>query len=60
VSFAYVWGDSLGKLQREQLSARIIILETSITTSTDFAMKGIHYKMNPRNIGALTVAKVDC
>lgn len=60
VSFAYVWGDSLGEFEREQLSARIINLETSITTSTDFAMKGIHYKMNPRNIGALTVAKVDC
>lgn len=39
---------------------RIINLETSITTSEDWAPKDIHYRMHPANIPCLTVAKVDC
>ena len=58
--YAYIWGDSLDELDRMQVEARIINLETSITTSHDAALKGIHYKMNPLNVAALTAAKVDC
>jgi poly-gamma-glutamate synthesis protein (capsule biosynthesis protein) len=40
--------------------ARIINLETSITTSGDFdAAKGVHYRMHPANVPALTVARPD-
>ncbi len=54
----YVWGDAISAM--EHARARIINLETSITTSHDFAPKGINYKMNPKNIGCLTAAGVDC
>jgi poly-gamma-glutamate synthesis protein (capsule biosynthesis protein) len=58
---AYIWGDALGELDRVAPAARIINLETSITTSTEPAPdKGIHYKMHPANVSCLTAAKIDC
>jgi poly-gamma-glutamate synthesis protein (capsule biosynthesis protein) len=40
---------------------RIVNLETSITTSGDYwPGKEVHYRMNPRNIGSLTAAGIDC
>ena len=60
VSPAYVWGDALQELERVVPDARIINLETSVTTSDDFwPGKGIHYRMHPRNVGCLTAARVD-
>jgi poly-gamma-glutamate capsule biosynthesis protein CapA/YwtB (metallophosphatase superfamily) len=56
----YIWGDALEELERVAPDARIINLETSVTTSDDFwPGKGIHYRMHPRNVGCLTVARVD-
>jgi poly-gamma-glutamate capsule biosynthesis protein CapA/YwtB (metallophosphatase superfamily) len=44
VSPAYIWGDALEELERFVPDARIINLETSVTTSDDFwPGKGIHY-----------------
>ncbi|BCH17464.1 CapA family protein [Mesorhizobium sp. L-2-11] len=60
VDEAYVWGDALSELDREALDARIINLETSITTSLSLVPKGINYKMNPANIGCLAAARIDC
>ncbi|RUU12273.1 poly-gamma-glutamate biosynthesis protein, partial [Mesorhizobium sp. M6A.T.Ca.TU.002.02.2.1] len=60
VDDAYVWGDALSELDREAPDARIINLETSITTSLSLAPKGINYKMNPANIGCLAAAQVSC
>ncbi|RWN93311.1 CapA family protein [Mesorhizobium sp.] len=60
VDEAYVWGDALNKLGREAPDARIINLETSITTSLSLAPKGINYKMNPANIGCLAAARINC
>ncbi|RWO96214.1 MAG: CapA family protein [Mesorhizobium sp.] len=60
VDDAYVWGDALSELEREAPDARIINLETSITTSLSLAPKGINYKMNPANIGCLAAARVGC
>jgi poly-gamma-glutamate capsule biosynthesis protein CapA/YwtB (metallophosphatase superfamily) len=60
VDEAYVWGDALDTLRRLDPPVRIVNLETSVTASTDFAAKGIHYKMNPANVGVLTVASIDC
>jgi poly-gamma-glutamate capsule biosynthesis protein CapA/YwtB (metallophosphatase superfamily) len=58
--YAYVWGDALAEWRRLAPDARIVNLETGITTSRDYAPKGIHYKMNPRNIACLTAAGIDC
>jgi poly-gamma-glutamate capsule biosynthesis protein CapA/YwtB (metallophosphatase superfamily) len=60
VGEAYVWGNALGAMKPTPPHARIVNLETSITTSRDFAPKGINYKMNPKNVGCLTAAGVDC
>jgi poly-gamma-glutamate synthesis protein (capsule biosynthesis protein) len=60
VSFNYIWGDALAELDRKRPDARIINLETAVTTSTSPAPKGINYKMSPANIGAITAAGVDC
>ena len=60
VDFRYIWGDALAELDRVSPHARIINLETSITTSdTYWPGKGIHYRMNPRNVPCLTAARVD-
>jgi len=60
VSFFYVWGDALVELERVAPQARVINLETSITTSEDYDRKGINYRMHPGNTSCLTAAKIDC
>jgi poly-gamma-glutamate synthesis protein (capsule biosynthesis protein) len=61
VPFTYIWGDALAELEREAPDVRIINLETSITQSPDYWKgKGIHYRMHPKNIPCLTVARIDC
>ena len=61
VDFAYLWGDALGELERAGTDARLINLETSITSSEDaWPGKRIHYRMQPQNIGCLTAARIDC
>jgi len=60
VDFAYIWGDALTELEGRAPDARIINLETSITTSDDYWKgKGINYRMNPKNIPCLHAAKID-
>jgi poly-gamma-glutamate capsule biosynthesis protein CapA/YwtB (metallophosphatase superfamily) len=56
----YVWGDALAELEREQPDARIINLETAVTTSEERAPKGINYRMNPANAACLAAARIDC
>jgi poly-gamma-glutamate capsule biosynthesis protein CapA/YwtB (metallophosphatase superfamily) len=56
----YVWGDAVAELARVRPRARIINLETSITTSEAPAPKGIHYRMHPANVPVLTAAGIDC
>jgi len=61
VDAAYVWGHALCELERAQPQARIINLETAVTTSEDaWAGKGIHYRMHPGNVSCLTAARIDC
>lgn len=56
---AYLWGDALAVLDERVPSARIINLETSITTSSDWCRaKDIHYRMHPANIACLTAAGI--
>jgi poly-gamma-glutamate capsule biosynthesis protein CapA/YwtB (metallophosphatase superfamily) len=61
VGFGYVWGDALAILERERPDARIINLETAVTTSEDaWPAKGIHYRMHPANVPCLVAAQIDC
>lgn len=59
VDFSYVWGDALAELEKRSPQARLINLETSITTSEDWEDKGINYRLSPRNAAVLKALKVD-
>ena len=56
----YVWGAALDVLARERPDARIVNLETSVTTSDDAVPKEIHYRMHPENVAVLAAADIDC
>jgi poly-gamma-glutamate synthesis protein (capsule biosynthesis protein) len=61
VSFDYVWGDALAELARVQPDARIVNLETAVTTSEEpWPGKGVHYRMHPANVPCLAAASLDC
>lgn len=61
VAFDYVWGDALGELERVRPDARIVNLETAVTTSPEaWPDKPVHYRMHPANVRCLTVAGIDC
>jgi poly-gamma-glutamate synthesis protein (capsule biosynthesis protein) len=55
-----IWGDALAELERRRPDVRIVNLETAVTQSTEPEPKGINYKMNPANVGAITAAGIDC
>lgn len=57
----HIWGAALKTLKEQSPEARILNLETSITTSEDFCKtKGIHYRMHPDNVQCLNEIGVDC
>ncbi len=60
VSPSYIWGVALEEWSRMAPDARIINLETSITHSDDYALKGINYRMSPENASCLAAASIDC
>jgi poly-gamma-glutamate capsule biosynthesis protein CapA/YwtB (metallophosphatase superfamily) len=60
VDFSYIWGDGIEELARIAPDARIVNLETSITTSEDWIAKGINYRMHPGNVPCITAAEIDC
>jgi poly-gamma-glutamate capsule biosynthesis protein CapA/YwtB (metallophosphatase superfamily) len=53
-----LWGDALPLMA--DADARIVNLETSITTCEDALPKGINYRMHPGNAALLTAAGIDC
>jgi len=57
---AYVWGEALAILCAERPDARIVNLETAVTTSPERAAKGINYRMSPANAACLAAARIDC
>lgn len=58
--FSYIWGDAIFELEKMAPDARIINLETSVTTSSVYwEGKGINYRMHPDNIPAIMAAKID-
>lgn len=57
---AYPWGAALAVLDRFAPALRIVNLETAVTRSdAAWPGKGIHYRMEPRNIDCLTAARID-
>ena len=60
VDWSWPWGDALELLAQVDCDARIINLETSITTSSDFDLgKGVHYRMHPANVPAVGIVRPD-
>jgi poly-gamma-glutamate capsule biosynthesis protein CapA/YwtB (metallophosphatase superfamily) len=60
VDWSWPWGDALPLLAAADCDVRIINLETSITTSDDYAKgKAVHYRMNPANVAALAAVQPD-
>jgi poly-gamma-glutamate synthesis protein (capsule biosynthesis protein) len=55
----YIWGDAIDELDRVHPDARIINLETAVTTSDAWCDKGINYRMHPANMGCLKAAQID-
>lgn len=60
VPLDYVWGAALSELERRRPQARVINLETAVTTSELPAWKGINYRMHPDNVGCLRSAGIQC
>ena len=59
LSFDYIWGDALQELERAEVDFRIVNLETAVTSAeTPWPGKGIHYRMQPQNIGCLSAAHI--
>jgi poly-gamma-glutamate capsule biosynthesis protein CapA/YwtB (metallophosphatase superfamily) len=60
VGFSWPWGDALEVLDEAAPDVRLINLETSVTQHGHFdPRKGVHYRMNPANVGCLTAARPD-
>ncbi len=55
----YVWGEALAELERAAPDLRLVNLETAVTTSAEWAPKGINYRMHPANVACLTAAGID-
>jgi poly-gamma-glutamate synthesis protein (capsule biosynthesis protein) len=60
VDYTYLWGNARRILAEARPDARIINLETSITTSGEPEPKGINYRMHPANVAVLSAAGIDC
>jgi len=61
VDFSYIWGDALTEFERVRPDARIVNLETAVTTAdVPWPGKFVHYRMHPRNVECLRAANIDC
>ncbi|MFC7447639.1 CapA family protein [Rhodococcus daqingensis] len=59
VDWDWPWGEALPVLDESEPDIRVINLESTVTTSDDYAPKGINYRMHPSNVGVLTAADID-
>jgi poly-gamma-glutamate capsule biosynthesis protein CapA/YwtB (metallophosphatase superfamily) len=57
---SYIWGAALDQWDLERTDARIVNLETSVTRNSDYAPKGINYRVSPENANCLAAAPIDC
>lgn len=56
----YIWGDALRAMDRLAPHARLVNLETAITSDgRPWPGKGIHYRMNPAHADCLSAAHID-
>jgi len=56
----YLWGEALAEIERRRPDVRLVNLETAITTADrPWPGKGVHYRMQPANIGCLGAARID-
>jgi poly-gamma-glutamate capsule biosynthesis protein CapA/YwtB (metallophosphatase superfamily) len=60
VAPADVWGALPQVLARARPDARVVNLETGVTTSEAAEPKGIHYRVHPGNVAVLAAARIDC
>jgi len=59
LTFDYIWGDALQKLDQAKIDLRIINLETAITSAeTPCPGKWIHYRMHPKNTRCVSAASI--
>jgi poly-gamma-glutamate capsule biosynthesis protein CapA/YwtB (metallophosphatase superfamily) len=57
---SYIWGEALAAIDRFAPDARIVNLETAITThGGPWRPKHIHYRMSPANLACLAAARID-
>lgn len=60
VEDAWPWGDALAAMDEVGPAVRVMNLETSVTRSEEVAPgKGVHYRMNPANLGCLAEVRAD-
>jgi poly-gamma-glutamate capsule biosynthesis protein CapA/YwtB (metallophosphatase superfamily) len=60
VDWSWPWGDALDLLVNAGCDVRVVNLETSITTSADYARgKSVHYRMHPANVPAVGIVRPD-
>lgn len=60
ISYDYIWGDALKELSQENPDARVINLETAVTTNDKpWQGKSIHYRLHPKNVKVLSAAGID-
>lgn len=58
--YSWPWGEALDVLEEAAPDARVVNLETAVTTSGGFAPgKGVHYRMNPANLPCLAAVRPD-
>ncbi|MFW6198597.1 MAG: CapA family protein [Acidobacteriota bacterium] len=56
----YPWGEALAEIGRAAPEARVINLETAVTADGEpWPGKGIHYRMHPANVAAVTAPGTD-
>ncbi len=60
VAINYVWGAALDEFSIRAPDVKLINLETSITRSEDYEVKGINYRVSPENAECLRAAGIDC
>src|SRR5688572_27161940 len=57
----YVWGEALPAIDAIGPDARIINLETAVTTSAAaWPGKDVHYRTHPDNVAVLQAGRIDC
>ncbi|NLU72957.1 CapA family protein [Streptomyces sp. HNM0575] len=60
VDYSWPWGEALRTLDEAAPDARVLNLETSVTRHGGFDPgKGVNYRMNPANLGALAAVRPD-